>query len=112
MGQGGIHNNVNKLFVPQNSVLGLQWSDQSLINLLARAVSQHTDTSKNTKAWAVSQHTDTIKNTKATLKYCYALHSYMEIIYSLAKLLAQHPSSRNGDKSSEDGVLVAVHVVG
>ena len=28
-------------------------------------MSQHTDTSKNTKAWAVSQHTDTSKNTKA-----------------------------------------------
>ena len=28
------------------------------------AVSQHNDTSKNTKAWAVLQHTDTSKNTK------------------------------------------------
>ena len=32
-------------------------------NTKAWAVSQHTDTSKNTKAWAVSQHTDTSKNT-------------------------------------------------
>ena len=31
----------------------------------ALAVSQHTDTSKNTQAWAVSQHTDTSKNTQA-----------------------------------------------
>ena len=52
----------------QNDSLVLQcWNrlihaDQSA---LAWAVSQHTDTSKNTKAWAVSQHTDTSKNTKA-----------------------------------------------
>ena len=38
-------------------------------NTKAWAVSQHTDTCKNTKAWDVSQHTDTCKNTKATLKY-------------------------------------------
>ena len=34
-------------------------------NTKAWAVSQHTDTSKNTKAWAMSQHTDTSKNIKA-----------------------------------------------
>ena len=34
-------------------------------NAKAWAVSQHTDTGKNAKAWAVSQHTDTSKNTKA-----------------------------------------------
>ena len=34
-------------------------------NTKAWAVSQHTDTTKNTKAWAVSQHTDTTQNTKA-----------------------------------------------
>ena len=31
---------------------------------LAWAVSQHVETSKETKAWAVSQDTDTSKNTK------------------------------------------------
>ena len=36
-----------------------------VIPALAWAVSQHTDTSKNTKAWTVSQHTDTSKNTEA-----------------------------------------------
>ena len=34
-------------------------------NTKAWAVSQHTDTSNNTRAWAVSQHTDTSNNTKA-----------------------------------------------
>ena len=34
-------------------------------NTRAWAVSQHTDTSKNTRAWAVSQDTDTSKNTRA-----------------------------------------------
>ena len=72
---------------------------------VAWAVSQHTDTSKNTKAWAVSQHTDTSKNTEATPKCCYSLYSYVGAIFSCDKLLAsQHPFSRNGEKSSEDGI--------
>ena len=57
---------------------------------LVWAVSQHIDTSKNTKAWAVSQHIDTSKNTKATLKG-YVMHSYMGTIFRhdiyLSKLL-------------------------
>ena len=35
----------------------------------------------NTKTWAVSEHTDTSKNTKATLK-CYALHTCVGPIFS------------------------------
>ena len=55
-------------------------------------------------AWTVSQDTDTSKNTKATLKCCYALHSYLVTVFSHDKLLAwQHPPSWNRDKSSEDG---------
>ena len=57
-------------------------------NIKVWAVSQHTDTSKNIKVWAVSQHTDTSKNTKATLKRCYALHSYAGTIFSHGKFLA------------------------
>ena len=54
-------------------------------------------------AWAVSQHTDNSKNTKATSKCCYALHTYVETIFSSDKFHAeQHPPSRNGDKSPED----------
>ena len=73
-------------------------------------MSQHTDTSKNTKAWgcvtdtltparpdlchstltpakymkacSVSQHTNTSKYTKATLKWCCSPHIYMAIIFS------------------------------
>ena len=70
-------------------------------------MSQQIDTSKNTKAWAVSQHIDTIMNTEATLRCCYTvLNSYVEIIFSHHKLLAnQHPPSRNGDMiPSKDGV--------
>ena len=55
--------------------------------------------------WAVSQHTDSSKNTQATLKCCYALHSYVGTILNHDTLLeSQHPSSRNGGKSSEDSV--------
>ena len=65
---------------------------------------QHTDTSKNTKAWAVSQQIDASQNTKATLKWCHALLNSMGIIFIPNSLLAhQHPPSRNGDTSSEDG---------
>ena len=39
-------------------------------------------------AWAVSQHTDNSKNTKATSKRCYALHSYVETIFSSDKFCA------------------------
>ena len=38
---------------------------------LYTACSQHTDNSKNAKAWSVSQHTDTSKNTKA---WCVSQH--------------------------------------
>ena len=55
--------------------------------------------------WAVSQHTDTSKNTKATLKCCHALHSYVGAIFSCGKLLAQqYPPSTNANKPSEDGM--------
>ena len=57
-------------------------------NTQAWAVSQHTDTSKSTQAWAVSQHTDTSKNTKATFNCCYALHIYAGTRFSYDKLLA------------------------
>ena len=39
-------------------------------------------------AWAVSQYTDTTKNTKASLTSCYALHIYVGPISSHDKLLA------------------------
>ena len=39
-------------------------------------------------AWAVSQDTDTIKNTKTSLTCCYALHIYVGLISSHDKLLA------------------------
>ena len=52
------------------------------------AVSQHIDTSKNIKAWALSQHIDTSKSIKATLKRCYALHNYVGTILSHDKILA------------------------
>ena len=44
-------------------------------------------------AWALSQHTDTSKNTKATIKCCYALHSYVGnhlhllALYTMASIL-------------------------
>ena len=44
-------------------------------------------------AWALSQHTDTSKNTKATIKCCYALHSYLGnhlhllALYTMASIL-------------------------
>ena len=38
-------------------------------------------------AWAVSQHTDSSKNTQATLKCCYTLHSYVGTISNHDKLL-------------------------
>ena len=54
---------------------------------------------------AVSQHTDTSMYTKPSFKCCYALHSYVETIFSHKKLLTwQYPPSRNGDQSPEDGV--------
>ena len=56
-------------------------------------------------AWAVSQHTDTSKSTKATSKCCYALHSYAGTVFSHDTFLAsQHPLSTNGDKFSKDGM--------
>ena len=39
-------------------------------------------------ALAVSQHTDTSKHTKAALTRCYALHSYLGTIFSHNNLLA------------------------
>ena len=39
-------------------------------------------------ALAVSQHTDSSKHTKAALKRCYALHSYLGTIFSQNSLLA------------------------
>ena len=81
----------------------LQHTDTSK-NTKAWAVPQHTDTSKNTQAWAVSQQIDASQNTKATLKCCHALLNSMGIIFSPNSLLAyKHPPSRNGDTSSEDG---------
>ena len=87
-------------------------------------MSQHTDSSKNTKAWAVSQYTDTSKNTKdfgsfttytskntkATLKH-YTLHSYVMTVSIFSpgtRLAQQHPPSRNGHKSSEDGTRLPI----
>ena len=53
----------------------------------------------------MSHYTETKENTKAILKSCYVLHGYVGTIFSYDKLLAeQHPPSRNGDKSSDDGV--------
>ena len=37
--------------------------------------------SHDSKTWAISEHTDTSKNTKATLK-CYALHTCVRPIFS------------------------------
>ena len=59
--------------------------------------------------WSVSPHTVTRKITRATLKCCYALHSYVGTTFGCDKLLAeQHPPSRNGGKASEDSLLLLV----
>ena len=65
----------------------------------------HENTSADFPWLGRSQHIDTSKNTKAKLICCYVLHSYVGTIFSYDKLLKkQHPPSRNGDKSSKDGV--------
>ena len=78
---------------------------------LAGAVSEHTATSKNTKAtlqwcymlhsyvwtiltWAVSQHTDTSKNTSSVLKW----HSYVWTILTWA--VSQHMDTSKKPKAT------------
>ena len=97
----GCHNTLTPARTPR---LGLCHNTETPARTPRLGLSQHTgtnndtsnNTSKNTKAWAVPQHTDTSKNTKATLKCCYAPHSYLGTSLNHDKLLARkHPPSWN-----------------
>ena len=83
----------------------------------AWAVSQHTDTSKNTKAWAVSQHTDTSKNMKIPSDIP-GVRNLSDDIIVFGKTQAEHDSSlqatlkrlqQRGAKMNNGKCIFSVH---
>ena len=74
----------------------------------ASKASKNSKASKASKTSKASKASKASKTIKAALE-CYALHSYVGTAFGDDKLLAeQHLSSRNGDKSSEDGVWLSM----